>query len=172
MQSPKRASPPSWMTTSSRFSWICPPLLTRLACCLFPPLMQVCGCLLLLQRVLDSILTLPNFRLLPSGGLAWTFPMVHAAHCALTLPWIHLAIMLLPAKEVVMWFPATTNCVIILAESCRQAHQVEMGNNFTNHSHTRPAELLVPNWVLGKPAAFDLSVTSPLNPLQLFWKQV
>ena len=32
-----------------------------------------------------------------------------------------------------------------------------------NHSHTCPADLLVPNWVLGKPAAFDLSVTSPLN---------
>eukprot|EP00731_Ephydatia_muelleri_P019402 Em0012g227a len=41
--------------------------------------------------------------------------------------------------------------------------QVEMGNNLTNHSHTRPADLLVPNWVLGKPAAFDLSVTSLLN---------
>eukprot|EP00731_Ephydatia_muelleri_P032585 Em0024g129a len=58
----------------------------------------------------------------------------------------------------------------ILAESCRRAHlsvQVEMGNNLTNHSHTRPAVLLVPNWVLGKPAAFDLSVTSPLNPTTL-----
>ncbi|KAL5510755.1 hypothetical protein EMCRGX_G006356 [Ephydatia muelleri] len=58
----------------------------------------------------------------------------------------------------------------ILAESCRRAHlsvQVEMGNNLTNHSHTRPAALLVPNWVLGKPAAFDLSVTSPLNPTTL-----
>ena len=53
----------------------------------------------------------------------------------------------------------------ILAESCRRAHlgvQVEMGNS--DHSHTRPADLLVPNWVQGKPAAFDLSVTSPLNP--------
>ena len=39
-----------------------------------------------------------------------------------------------------------------------------MGNNLTNHSHTRPVDLLVPNWVLGKPAAFDLSVTSLLNP--------
>ena len=26
-----------------------------------------------------------------------------------------------------------------------------------------PADVLVPNWVLGKPAAFDLSVTSTLN---------
>ena len=58
----------------------------------------------------------------------------------------------------------------VLAESCRRAHlgvQVEMGNNLTNHSHTHPADLLVPNWVLGKPAAFDLSVTSLLNPTTL-----
>ena len=58
----------------------------------------------------------------------------------------------------------------VLAESCWQAHlgvQVEMGNNLTKHSHTCPADLLVPNWVLAKPAAFDLSVTSPLNPTTL-----
>ena len=30
--------------------------------------------------------------------------------------------------------------------------------------NTRPADVLVPNWSLGKPAAFDLTVTSPLNP--------
>ena len=96
--------------------------------------------------------------------------MVHAAHCALSLPWIHLAIMLLPAKGVVMWFHATTKLRDILAESCRRAHlgvQMEMGNNLTNHSHTRPADLLVPNRVLGKPAAFDLFVTSLLNPTTL-----
>ena len=65
--------------------------------------------LLLLQRILVSILTLPNFRLPSNGGWAWTFLMVHAAHCALRLSWTHLAIMLLPAKGVVMWFPVTTN---------------------------------------------------------------
>ena len=32
-----------------------------------------------------------------------------------------------------------------------------------SREHTRPAEVLVPNWVLGKPAAFDLSVTLTLN---------
>ena len=61
----------------------------------------------------------------------------------------------------------------VLAESCRRAHlgvQVEMGNNLTNHSHTRPADLLVPNWVLGKAAAFDLSHLRLI--LQLFWKRV
>ena len=50
-----------------------------------------------------------------------------------------------------------------LAKSSRRAHlgvQVETGSNVTpNHSHTHPADPLVPNWVLGKPAAFDLSVT-------------
>lgn len=54
-----------------------------------------------------------------------------------------------------------------LAETCRRAHlniKVEAGSNFTHdHSHTHPADILVPNWSLGKPAAFDLPVTSPLN---------
>ena len=30
--------------------------------------------------------------------------------------------------------------------------------------HTHPADILASNWLCGKPAAFDLSVTSPLNP--------
>ena len=30
--------------------------------------------------------------------------------------------------------------------------------------HTRPADILASNWLCGKTAAFDLSVTSPLNP--------
>ena len=29
--------------------------------------------------------------------------------------------------------------------------------------HTQPANVLVPNWDLGKPAAFDLTDASPLN---------
>ena len=32
---------------------------------------------------------------------------------------------------------------------------------------TWSADVLVPNWDLGKPAAFDLTVTSPLNPITL-----
>eukprot|EP00731_Ephydatia_muelleri_P001670 Em0001g1670a len=55
----------------------------------------------------------------------------------------------------------------ILAETCRRAHlsvQVEAGCNPTpDHSHSRPADVLISNWVLGKTAACDLSVTSPLN---------
>eukprot|EP00731_Ephydatia_muelleri_P011679 Em0006g573a len=41
------------------------------------------------------------------------------------------------------------------------APQLEMGG--WSRNRTRLADVLVPNWVLGKPAAFDLSVTSTLN---------
>ena len=41
---------------------------------------------------------------------------------------------------------------------------MEAGSNLTkDHSHTCPADILVPNWSLGKLAAFDLSVTLSLN---------
>ena len=92
--------------------------------------------------------------------------MVHAAHCALRLPWTHLTIMLLPAKGVVMWFPATTNCVMSLWSPAGEL--ILASRMGSNHSHTHPADLLVPNWVLGKPAAFDLSVPYPLNPTKLY----
>ena len=55
--------------------------------------------------------------------------------------------------------------------TCRRAHigvQVEVGNNLTHdHNKTRPADILLSNWFLGKPAALDVSITSPLNPLTL-----
>ena len=55
----------------------------------------------------------------------------------------------------------------ILAETCRRAHfsvQLEAGCNLTpDHSHSRPADVLFSNWALGKKAACDISVTSPLN---------
>ena len=59
----------------------------------------------------------------------------------------------------------------VVAESCRLAHlsvKVEAGNNLTpDHSHTRPADVLVQNWSRGRPAAFDICVTSLLNTLTL-----
>ena len=52
-------------------------------------------------------------------------------------------------------------------ESCRQAGvggQMEVGSGLGHDERrTRPADVLVPNWDLGKPAAFDLTVASPLN---------
>eukprot|EP00731_Ephydatia_muelleri_P010464 Em0005g1050a len=59
----------------------------------------------------------------------------------------------------------------VVAESCRLAHlsvKVEAGYNLTpDHSHTRPADVLVQNWSRGRSAAFDICVTSPLNTLTL-----
>ena len=41
--------------------------------------------------------------------------------------------------------------------------RLEMGCGVGSDSQSRPADVLVPNWDLGKPAAFDLSVTSTLQ---------
>ena len=41
---------------------------------------------------------------------------------------------------------------------------METGCSLTSdHNHSRPVDILISNWVLGKTAACDLSVTSPLN---------
>ena len=46
--------------------------------------------------------------------------------------------------------------------------QMEVGSGLGHDARcTRPADVLVPNWVLGKPAAFDITVTSPLTPITL-----
>ena len=59
----------------------------------------------------------------------------------------------------------------VFADSCRLAHlpvKLQVGNILTpDHDHSRPADVLVHNWSLGKPAAFDFCVTSPLNSLIL-----
>ena len=56
----------------------------------------------------------------------------------------------------------------IFVKCCRRANvsaQVEVGSGFGHDKcNTRPADVLVPNWSLGKPAAFDHTITSPLNP--------
>ena len=54
----------------------------------------------------------------------------------------------------------------VFAESCRRACigvQVEVGSGYgCDERHTRPADVLAANWMLGKPAAFDFAVTSSL----------
>ena len=77
-------------------------------------------------------------------------------HCALT-PTISLFCSL-------KWYDGPNSEVIIiiikLKHACRQAHfrfQVD-----SDHSHSRPVDVLISNWVLGKTAACDLSVTSLL----------
>ena len=60
------------------------------------------------------------------------------------------------------------DCIV---EVCCHAHigvLVEVGNKLIpSHSKTRPADVLIPNWVMGRTAALDVSVTSPLNPQTL-----
>ena len=55
----------------------------------------------------------------------------------------------------------------VLLESCRRAclgPQVEAGSGLGHEGHrTRPADILIPHWDLGKPEALDLTVTSTLN---------
>ena len=56
----------------------------------------------------------------------------------------------------------------VFVDFCRRAHlsvSVEKGHGLTSdHSHTRPADVLIAAWDRGKPAAFDVTVTSPLCP--------
>ena len=51
---------------------------------------------------------------------------------------------------------------------CHQAHiaaRLEAGSGLTpGLDRTRPADVLVRDWAQGKPAAFDIKVTSPLTP--------
>ena len=55
----------------------------------------------------------------------------------------------------------------VFAQFCHRAQlggQLEVGHGSgSDSSHSRPADILVPNWLSGKPAAFDLTVVSPLN---------
>ena len=59
----------------------------------------------------------------------------------------------------------------IVADYCRQAHlsvRVEAGYGLSSdHSNTRPADVLVQGWDRGSPAALDITVTSPLTPATL-----
>ena len=59
----------------------------------------------------------------------------------------------------------------ILVDTCHRAHivvKVEVGNNLSrDHSKTHPADILLPNWFLGRTAALEVSITSLLNPVIL-----
>ena len=56
----------------------------------------------------------------------------------------------------------------IVLQTCHHAcfsAKAEAGSRLgRDHLHTRPADILASNWLCGKPAAFDLTVTSLLNP--------
>ena len=55
-----------------------------------------------------------------------------------------------------------------IANFCHRAHlsvKVEMEHGLSpSHSNSRPADILVQGWDRGRPAAIDVTVTSPLTP--------
>ena len=59
----------------------------------------------------------------------------------------------------------------IIADFCRRAYlsvRSEVGRGLLGtHNYTRPADVLVDGWDRAKPAAFDVTVTSPLTPVTL-----
>ena len=58
------------------------------------------------------------------------------------------------------------------ADFCHKAclsPQIEKGSGILPKDQSRPADILVPNWSLSRPAAFDIKVINPLN-LQLYKK--
>ena len=59
----------------------------------------------------------------------------------------------------------------IFADICRRAHlsvKVEVGYGLSReHFNSRPADVYVRSWDRGKPAAFDVTVASPLTPATL-----
>ena len=62
-----------------------------------------------------------------------------------------------------MWFPTTINSVMFLwsvVGELMYLPKVKVGSGFERDKcNTRPADVLVLNWFLGKPAAFDHTIT-------------
>ena len=57
----------------------------------------------------------------------------------------------------------------VFAQFCHRArlggqHETSHGSG-ADSSLSKPADILVPNWMIGKPSAFDLTVACPLTPL-------
>eukprot|EP00731_Ephydatia_muelleri_P014602 Em0008g322a len=78
----------------------------------------------------------------------------------------HYAVTCKHGGDVVTRHNRLHDCIV---EVCRRAHigvRVEVGNNLTP-SHSKTCSADIPNWVVGRTATLDVSVTSPLNPQTL-----
>eukprot|EP00731_Ephydatia_muelleri_P030964 Em0022g478a len=89
----------------------------------------------------------------------------HAASWLSVVPSVGLGLHLDPneLQIAVMWWLHD-----VFLSFCHQAHiaaRLEAGSGLTpGLDRTRPADVLVRDWAQGKPAAFDITVTSPLTP--------
>ena len=50
-----------------------------------------------------------------------------------------------------------------IANFYNNSPQIEIGSGILPKDQSRPADILVPNWSLSRPAAFDIKVINPLN---------
>ena len=67
-----------------------------------------------------------------------------------------------------MFFKWCIHVVIIIYNNNNLSVRVEVGYGLAlDHVNSRPADVLVQGWDRGKPAAFDVTVASPLTPVTL-----
>eukprot|EP00731_Ephydatia_muelleri_P017721 Em0010g819a len=70
--------------------------------------------------------------------------------------------------DVVLRHNALRDTLVHFLHRAHASVQVEVGAGlFPDHSQSRPADILLQNWNLGRPVALDISVVSPLNPSTL-----
>ena len=115
------------------------------------------GCLSHLPQGLTFILIPLSFKLPLRGGYVflWSHSLDHFGHHALSCK---------NGSDVVSCHNRIRDT---LFEFCQCAHlgaQLEAGSSLGHEAQqTCPADILIPNWGLGKPAAIDLCVTFPVN---------
>ena len=70
--------------------------------------------------------------------------------------------------DVVLRHNALRDTLVHFLHHAHASVQVEVGTGlFPDHSQSRPADILLQYWNLGRPVALDISVVSPLNPSTL-----
>ena len=98
-------------------------------------------------------------------------PGVHYAHYAQAPPLGHHAVTCRQGGDVVMHHNhhnQLRNVIVDLCHSARLGVKVELGSRLTpDLRQTCPADVLVADWERGRPAAWDVTVASPLTPAVL-----
>ena len=55
------------------------------------------------------------------------------------------------------------DCIANFCNKACLSPQIEKGSGILPKDQSRPADILVPNWSLSRPAAFNIKVINPLN---------
>ena len=95
-----------------------------------------------------------------------TSPQVHCSYCPdhqLDPLWHH-AMTCKQGGDIVVCLNALRDVFAQFCHRARLGGQLEVGHGSgSDSSHSQPADILVPNWLCGKLAAFGLTVVSLLN---------